>query len=630
MRTIFRRPLLLAVPAGAALALASASPAQADVCPSPMVNMTRNTSTVQVDAIARLHVIWWGWGSRSAPLTTYNEARAVFEGQGATSFSIGDTRWMNTISQYPGYQWAGGTLSSQWVVPSSQPNLVIEETALENNLPTGLVTPAIAATEVEWAKSTLQSRGESIANTDAFALMLPPGTWINAAGYNSHQADGTLWFEVAYPAGTPNPAPDGADGQMEAAIQHEMAELFTDPTGSTGTGWTSTNSTGTCQVGDFCHNNYFFVQTQPLFNNRYSANGACSGGIGNCSQIQVQQLWSNETSGCVYGRTEAAVEFGVGWDGKLWWGGVQADTQNDVQWTPGWGTWGSAPGGSGTLIGKPAVTSWGPWRVEAFVLDSAGNMEHGYSDDGARDGYWEVFSNNLAGSYYFDTSSEISQPDAASSGAGNTEAFAFMRSSTGGATILAATTYDNAGWSGFAPVTPLYSAPKSKISAAAFMASGVGSTVPANERTFLLSYIDTNDVLWIGTLDETGHAGANLGSPVWQEYGVTNMFTPQDLDIAISSPGRYDILIRDTSGNVWDCFSANGGLSAPSCGNFGHPAGVTINGTPGAVGMGDGRLLVSAQGSDRTGYSYFVDQSQWTGWVHSGGGFNGSIDVASW
>jgi hypothetical protein len=177
--------------------------------------------------------------------------------------------------------------------------------------------------------------------------------------------------------------------------------------------------------------------------------------------------------------------------------------------------------------------------------------------------------------------------------------------------------------------------PASRISAAAFGASNYqdfnGATYfPISQRTVLLAYVDTLGQIDVGQITD----GYDQKWYVWVIDGVT----PVDLDIAAFEPGRYDILIRDSNRQYWDCYNNTGGWDQN--GNPTLPAqclrwtaSSNFNTAPAAVGLGDGRLFVvgtTLSGGYNDVSADFVDQGAGTGFLSDPGGFIGGADVSSW
>jgi hypothetical protein len=607
----------------------------------------------QVDDNALAHVIWWGWRTLGADAGCYGEAESVF-GPGSSNYNegIGGTRWMNTMTQYTGVSFWTGDQTSAYSGPGMPIDYWASET-IDGGPDAAQITYYGANLAPAEVFAQYIASHEPTTPDDIYVVMMPPGSSLpHEAGQNNALGPYNFAF-----VGWPNGCPGGLGGspnpsQMQATIQHEIAERSTSQ-------W----QVGSCQIGDPCSEIVFDVQAEPWFNDPYSGNGNYSGSL-----ATLQALWSNEAHDCVYGRTEDGYGFGIGQgDGQLWMQSYSCNTPP----TFGIGGWNISWGNDGySFVGKPSVVSWAPYRLDAFALDTDNRMCHGWSDNSGASHNWEAFPTTFTfggTQYQFNYTKNRDEPDATSTGSYDLQMFAFMEPSSGsGNPLLVLNSYDDDGaWSGWTEVPYYFSGynnvPASKISVDAFRASsGAVSGVPIpgnpgewNQRFIILSYIDINNNIWIGTFNEMGTfldggavlSGASLGglsdgggvqlngpALYWQVYSLTSYgdsVVAEDLDVSTSSPGQYDIVLRDTNGNFWDVYSTNGGQSRPALGNWEHPSGHPFAQTPGVIGMGDGRLLVIGVDGNANSWAAFMDNGNWTGWVATNGYFRGGIDVTS-
>ena len=607
--------------------LTVASPATAQPACTIDAGLTANLETVQVDATARLHVVFWGWDYYDG--TQYSDIYSPWDSEGGND-GIGGTRWVNTIQQYPGYQYDTGA----WIPsPTSQSPLVLDywhfdtidipwdagsghncSPTYECQLPTSAMGP-IAYQAYEDIKAV-----ESVGTSDVIAIIMPPYMDLPSpdVGLNG-STDGVLWEVIAYSSQT----------NMERMATHEYAEVITDSSEGT-SGWIDPFNAN-CQIADPCQGagNAFQVQVQPKYNaDEYDD-----------TPSWTQQLLSMESgSTCVYGRTQTVYEWGIGGSGDLYFQRVNANNLASGGVTLG-GTWYEFGSGSPYgFAGKPTATSNGPDRIDTFVVDTHNNFWHGYSDNGGSSVGWEWsgesgdsnFSNPYL-YYQWVASNPICWPDAASVGAGNEQVYAFMVAPGYGQPILVKDYDDNDGWSGWAEINSGANQPISKISAAAFGASNGGSGFPSSNRSVMLAYIDNANALELGMITD--------GEPTWVSWPLSDWsFTGVDCDIALWSPGRFDVFIRDNSGgstgNMWDCIPNVDGVwsDKPRCTQWTTSS--HFNQPPGAIGLGDNRLYVVGTSVGSGGYSepngLLFDYNGSTGFVNNGGGFIGGVDLSSW
>jgi hypothetical protein len=412
-------------------------------------------------------------------------------------------------------------------------------------------------------------------------------------------------------------------------------ESAVDPLGQTGPfGWTqaaagTTKPNTACEIGDLCQGNNFFVQVQPQFNS-----------AGLPDQIRTQPFWSNEFGGCVYARSTNAFVFGIGTDHKLWAQLVQSDTTATVY---GWNSWGS-PNNDTTnfLTYQPGATSWGAGRLDVFAVDTAGRIDHAWSDQGTSSILWETLPPLPSGLV-------ASAPDAVSWGAGNVQVWVkgtslFIKGHPATTTIWSNTYEWGMGWSGWTnwanQQAPLYGLPPtvqpwSKISVASAMATNTNYAVqPSAVQQVFFAFFDRSALLQLGyTYQDQMFSTASV-TPTWNGSPIALAGDPE---IAIMAPGRADILIRDTSGQLYDCVSGDmvsvfGATSGPAfC--FSLPSSTGFTTGFGAAGMGDGRLLIVGRGASGTGaLEQFYTPAGSTGWL--GGTTNGQLlsglDVAAY
>ncbi len=601
-RSASRLGRLLPIAATVCLAGAVTSArAQADCSTGGLV--PNYNSPVIVANPASIHIVFWGWAGKGLSPSSAGWLWAALD-KASPQYGILGTRWLGTIDQYWGFDEAPG--SSQLALPTNPPNSSYAITVVDDE-----TNPLPACCDVNQPDNFLAEANNAVAaglvtltSPDDITIIVYPPSYAfgNSGAYNIEG-----WH--SYVAGAGNVIALSDPGQNE--IEHELAETITDPEGRIGKpNWADANH---CEIGDKCGGLQFNVQTRPQLNDPYSG------------PFQAQELWSNETQGCVYGRTNRVYEWGVGGNNQLFYQVVLADNLGSTPALGGWNQFGRVPT---QLVGKPSATSSGPLRIDAFALDAAGSMWHGYSDNGGTTAYWEGndsnFANPYVGALAFNPSNPVCWPDATSVGAGNQPVYAFMQNIWGGAPVLVKNTDDNGGWSGWVTVNSP-SVPLSKISVAAFGASNANAgQFPQSYRTVMLAYIDMAHQLWIGSTTDSNTiswVGWNLGGIV-----------PVDCDIALWAPGRVDVTIRTADGSLWQAVTQNGNWTAPPL-YFAWDTGTSFNQPPGAIGLGDERLFIvdtRTNGGYSTPYGDFFDTTAATGFRLNNGGFVGGVDLSSW
>ena len=451
----------------------------------------------------------------------------------------------------------------------------------------------------------------------------------------------TIYFQVPY-AGLQNNcggasgcrgafAPGGAGAAIVTAFNddgtfnpgwswlwfHELAETITD---SDGTGWLSDFSGH--EVGDLCDypdspwrvpgvrisltpdNDAFQIAGVPVL-----AINDGSGGIKACSHAY----------------STSAELFGIGtYPYHLYHQHVDATSSVT---NSGWNDWGTL-GASGFLNGGPAVVSWGTGRVDVFNFDSAYHLRHGYVDASvsicSTPGGTPCVDNwgSAPAGYQF-----FGEPAVASRGPQQLDVFALARSTTPCFGVKCGVPapelfqrvwhagYDS-GWidRGAPSGVTIASGP----AAAAYNPDeGAVFFVGDDNNIYRGTWTDTSFVwdLWSG-------AQSLNGSPViWQGKPAA----------ASWAPGRFDVLLIDTMGRLFDC-GGDADKSWGNCSEWQPPSGISFSNSPAITQMGDQRLVVAARGSDRQGWIKEWNFATDTGpWVATGGRLAGAaVGLSSW
>lgn len=592
---------------------------------------TANLTNYGNDVLAfpQAYAVYWGWSTYGGSDSVRAIVEATLDNQLDWSFGMGGTRWTNIESQYGGdkdYEFGFGP-----VAPVNANGILVGKYNDEHNLPAGgsTITDAQIAAEADYL---MANNVISVYRDTNIVMMLPPGFQSpvqNACGRHIVSPAGNLVTWIPYPDAT-----SGCTGRTSQGLTHELMESAIDPLGWLGQiGWTQANpSTGkpstSCEIGDLCAGSKFQVQVQPEYN-----------GAGLPSQITTQTYWSNELGGCAYARSTSAYIFGIGTDHKLWAQFAQSDTSSSLY---GWNSWGSPNNGATNFSTyQPGATSWGAGRVDVFAVDTSGLVDHAWLEGGSSLS-WETLPP-------LPTGFVASAPDAVSWGAGNVQVFvkgsSFSIKGHPATTSIWSNTYElGVGWSGWtnwanqqAPGYGLAAGvqPWSKISVASAMATNTSSGLnPTSVQQVFYAFFDRSGLLQLGyTYDNQMFSMASV-TPTWNGSPIALAGDPE---IAIMAPGSADVFIRDTSGQMYLCYSGDmvsifGATSGPATcfplgGNAGFQTGI------GAAGMGDGRLLVVGRGASGTGaFAQFYTPTGSTGWL--GGSSNGALisglDVAAY
>jgi hypothetical protein len=134
------------------------------------------------------------------------------------------------------------------------------------------------------------------------------------------------------------------------------------------------------------------------------------------------------------------------------------------------------------------------------------------------------------------------------------------------------------------------------------------------------------DVFTLGTNGNTYRGTWDGDTFSWSTWGATPSGMTWVSKPAVASwlPGRFDVMMIDSAGNMWDC---GGDKNVPwgVCYGWGHPAGATFTHSPGIVALGDQRLLVGARGSDGQAWAKPWHWGQNVGsWIAAGGALAGA------
>ena len=293
---------------------------------------------------------------------------------------------------------------------------------------------------------------------------------------------------------------------------------------------------------------------------------------------------------------------------------------------PGWVDWGNlaTPGSTSTLSGGPAAASWGPGRIDVFNLNAAGEMKHAYVD--SQLGCYSA--NNTAPCvdnwgvapypYTF-----VGEPAVTSWGPQRLDVFA-MAVSSGNPGVLFHRSWDaglDSGWvlrgnpqgtwlktsptaTGYSPITT----PNTAAGRVDVFVVGVDNQI-YNGRW--------NGSVFTWSLWSTYPSGYALVSKA-----AAASWSPGRMDVMVvdANGNLWDCWGTNFTGPA-------GGPSFGACSLWSPPSGITFTdgagnvvASPGIVALGDQRLVVSMRGSDGQLWMKLWHWGQYTGpWIASGG-----------
>jgi hypothetical protein len=252
------------------------------------------------------------------------------------------------------------------------------------------------------------------------------------------------------------------------------------------------------------------------------------------------------------------------------------DTQSHLRhsWGPNlWDDWGSPPGYS-VLVGTPAVTSWGPQRLDVFILaepicfptSCPPHVFHAWYDAGTESNpFWQ----------------DIGVPAP-----------------------------------GIAPATGV----------SATFARGVASGPPSAIGTINVFVMGNDGNVW--RAQATGGGLFSWTGTSWGTPGGTYRLlgTPA---VASNSPHNLDVVFRDNTGELWSSWGPDNYYGGASGWALYPNPGVAITGDPGVADLGDGRYVWGAHGSDNVPYVELWQFGGAAGWVSLGGSTYGAIAFAN-
>jgi spore germination protein YaaH len=225
----------------------------------------------------------------------------------------------------------------------------------------------------------------------------------------------------------------------------------------------------------------------------------------------------------------------------------------------------------GTVTSPPAVTSWAPGRLDAFVRWTDASLWHAGASGGAWSG-WE----NLGGSF-------TGAPAVASWGPNRLDAFV-----RGPDNSLWHKAWQGTSWSGW---------------------ESLGGSISASPAVVAAAF-NRLDVLVRGSGGDLWTIGWTGSAWSWKGLGGGILGSPA---VASWSSDRLDVFVRGGGGSLWH--------KARSAGNWGawDSLGGVLSADPSVVSWGPNRLDALGRGPNGTSWDMAWNGSAWTGWQPLGG-----------
>lgn len=441
-----------------------------------------------------------------------------------------------------------------------------------------------------------------------FVVQLGEGISISAVccnggcGCHTWTSAGNAFMEIPYysPSGPPGCGPLPYDG-LSSVLDHELAEMMTDPFGNDigQQGWNG-GSTAT-EVGDLCElnpNGTYALQTVQVLPT----------GTAPAYAVDVQPLWSNVSNGgagaCVYSYEPDESTFFLDGSGNISFAVDHATAPS---------TWAS----STELRGAPAIAHWGPYRYDVFGFGSSGRLRHRYQVGYPGSGFVSTGGDDwgyppTGDAFITAVGGFAVGPSVASWGSARLDVFADV--TTSGADNILHRAWDNgtdSGWLTYLGIP----------SGAGTPASSPAAVSPIYGRIDVFVLMSNGNV-YQTTCTDAGCTSSSSFS-AWTSIGHPSTKTLQGSPAAASwgatysntnggTPPRIDIFFVNTAGSLshWFADHSNYGNTPPGAWDYWNPpTGTTAASSPAATGLGDMRIAVSAIGS--TGTNLLVWNLDW-------------------
>jgi hypothetical protein len=328
-----------------------------------------------------------GCSIQNCPSDTVGEipiVEQVLKTQASTSGIQGGflgTRWANVETQYSGFPFGSSNKQyiPNWVYPYPIPSFFSPNVPPN---PANSITDPQMVTEANAAISYARGLGYSIGNDAVVFLMLPPNETPLTSGCATDRHYGTNPVVLMNYNGGCDAVPPGVNSTVayqSLTLEHEYVEELTNPSGDAWSGWTTygyPTTGGFSETADLCKAGQPGATTPSTI-----AVALQPSTVANWTQAEIAHL-SNKAGApgigaCVFARATQADLFGIGTAPyHLYHKGITAD---DYVVNGSWMDWGTL-GTQGSLSGAPASVSWAPYRTDVFVTDNQNHVRHGYTD----------------------------------------------------------------------------------------------------------------------------------------------------------------------------------------------------------------------------------------------------------
>ncbi len=540
-----------------------------DAVPCPLNQVcNQKPTTATVLQSPKVYVVWWGWGG-SDPDGLKPVMRSLFQ-------NIGGSKYLNTVRQYDSFSGRCGNPTDLWGAELSDDT---------NPLPVDYPTNDQFNAEATWAIGQFNPAPVD----DAVIVVALPKNNPAPNGFcgQHHSVDRpghprAAVVEMPYQAnivGACYPTANTAASSTTAVAMHELAEAITDPRYDDPSGdqlaWV--NNAG-AEIADIC-------------GGALPVDLTATGGT-----TTVAGLWSNAASvgSCVFARATRRNRFFVDSTYNL-----QYSYRDDYGGSGGWASWGKPPGLN--LVSSPGVASWANGRIDAFAIDSGGNLSHAYWVNPGPPG-WNSWGSPSGYTL-------INSPDAASWRPTRIDVVA--TANNGSTTHV----FHRYWWSGLFPAWQDWGTPSGVTIATRATLAAWG---PDRFDVFVTSNASPPDV-WHGwSTDGTTIAGWNN----WGHPSVGMLYTSPDA----SSWGDQHIavFVVGSDQNLWSRTWDHGTFGA--WWNTGKPAS-GLTSAPGAAGGGELRTFIN--GDSTTDWEQVYDNGN-KPWTDLAGSPWTRPDISSW
>jgi hypothetical protein len=529
----------------------------------------------------KIYLVLWGFG------TPLNDPNGEIPYVTATLTGFPGWHWQGIDTQY--YQIIGGIQTSIANSTGQFISTIVDNTRplpVDAPPPTG---PNLAAWRTAVGNEAVEvSRGVDQSANALYVVATPPRSnqqeQLNGAcawhGSIEIPETGTLlpYADLAYqPSGSYCYVPYTLTSNLTSVTLHETMEAITDPIWDRGAPAWSGDTCG-AEIGDFC-GNYTNEKILPDFSTpnlislpKLQSKAANSGG-GGCVESYTNDSYrfyidsSSGNPGYLYSSLGGN---GCPTSGS-WWDGV-------------------------VLTGNVASVSWAPKRIDLFMRDTNGHLQHMWTNDGGASIYggddwgtgpsgWTIFGN----------------PAAASWGPNHLDVFALAKSGSSYALV-------HRMWNQNSDYTVTFTGWENWGSPSDSMGySGITTGVSAvsEEPNRVDAFVIADPVSAIPNLWMASRSGSS-GSPTWVNWGNSSGYQIYGTPSAASwGPGRWDVFVHDSGVGAGPPHLRQWYYDASCCTgwyDWGAPPNGMSGADPSAIAMGENRLNIYLQGSDKNIY----------------------------